>query len=183
MKRIEDLLRDEATAILDEAALTIERLEHYHRDGAEQTRLRVEALYQHVVRAITARDLDGLAGLGRRTGASAAGGQERREERAEEEGRSCRSHRVRLLAARAGATPGHGHPRVPRLSRTTRDPRAAARSAPRSGQFDGVPRRAATARRGDERRRQAPSRSPPGGRDVVDGAARSRDLACSPIVR
>ena len=61
MKRIEDLLRDEATAILDEAAPTIERLEHYHRDGAEQTRLRVEALYRHVARAITARDLDGLA--------------------------------------------------------------------------------------------------------------------------
>ena len=37
MKRIEDLLRDEATAILDEAALTIERLEHYHRDGDGRT--------------------------------------------------------------------------------------------------------------------------------------------------
>lgn len=57
---IEELLRDEATAILDEAAPTISRLEHYHRDGAEQTRRRVEALYGHVVRAIGARDLDGL---------------------------------------------------------------------------------------------------------------------------
>ena len=61
MKKIEDLLRDEATAILDEAAPTIERLEHYRRDGADSTRRRVEALYRHVVRAVAACDLDGLA--------------------------------------------------------------------------------------------------------------------------
>ena len=60
--RIEDLLRDEATAILDEAAPTVERLEHYHRDGADETRRRVESLYRHVVRAVAACDLDGLAG-------------------------------------------------------------------------------------------------------------------------
>lgn len=58
--RIEDLLHDDAPAILDEAAPAVARLEHYHRDGAEQTRRRVEALYRHVVRAVDARDLDGL---------------------------------------------------------------------------------------------------------------------------
>lgn len=57
---IEDLLRDDEPAILDEVAPTIERLEHYHRDGAEATRLRVEALYREVARAVRARDLDGL---------------------------------------------------------------------------------------------------------------------------
>ena len=58
--KIEDLLRDDGTAILDEAAPSIGRLEHYRRDGAEETRRRVEALYHHVVRAVAARDLDGL---------------------------------------------------------------------------------------------------------------------------
>src|SRR5512139_909639 len=58
--KIEDLLRDDEPAILDEAAPTIERLTHYHRDGAEATRLRVEALYRHVARAVRARDLDDL---------------------------------------------------------------------------------------------------------------------------
>jgi len=58
--RIEDLLRDDEPAILDAVAPTIERLEHYHRDGAEATRRRVEALYRHVARAVRARDLDDL---------------------------------------------------------------------------------------------------------------------------
>lgn len=58
--KIEDLLHAEAPAILEEAAPTVARLEHYHRDGAEETRRRVEALYGQVVRAVDARDLDGL---------------------------------------------------------------------------------------------------------------------------
>jgi hypothetical protein len=58
--KIEDLLRDDEPAILDEVAPTIERLQHYHRDGAEATRLRVEALYRQVARAVRARDLDDL---------------------------------------------------------------------------------------------------------------------------
>jgi hypothetical protein len=58
--RIEDLLRDDEPAILDEVAPSIERMEHYHRDGAEATRQRVEALYRHVARAVRARDLDDL---------------------------------------------------------------------------------------------------------------------------
>ncbi len=60
MTSINDLLRDDATAILDEAAPGIARLEHYHRDGDAATRRRVEALYRHVARAVRARDLDDL---------------------------------------------------------------------------------------------------------------------------
>ncbi len=60
MKNIEQLLREEEPAILDEAAPTIARLAHYQRDGAEATRRRVEALYRHVARAVRARDLDDL---------------------------------------------------------------------------------------------------------------------------
>lgn len=58
--KIEDLLRDDGPAILDEAAPSVARIEHYRRDGAEATRRRVEALYRHVVRAVDARDLDAL---------------------------------------------------------------------------------------------------------------------------
>jgi hypothetical protein len=58
--KIEDLLRDDEPTILEEVAPTIERLEHYQRDGAEATRLRVEALYRHVARAVRKRDLDEL---------------------------------------------------------------------------------------------------------------------------
>jgi hypothetical protein len=57
---IEDLLRDDEPAILDEVAPTIARLEHYRRDGAQATRRRVEALYREVARAVGARDLDAL---------------------------------------------------------------------------------------------------------------------------
>ena len=58
--KIEDLLRDDEPAILDEAAPTIAQLAHYRRDGDEATRRRVEALYRHVTRAVRARDLDDL---------------------------------------------------------------------------------------------------------------------------
>ncbi len=60
MTSIDDLLRDDEPAILDEAAPTIARLEHYRRDGTAATRRRVEALYRHVARAVRARDLDDL---------------------------------------------------------------------------------------------------------------------------
>jgi hypothetical protein len=58
--RIEDLLRDDEASILDEAWHAVARLEHYHRDGDEETRRRVKALYAHVVRAVSTRDLRGL---------------------------------------------------------------------------------------------------------------------------
>jgi hypothetical protein len=60
MTNIEELLRDDETAILAEVAPDVARLEHYRRDGDEATRRRVEALYRHVARAGRARDLDEL---------------------------------------------------------------------------------------------------------------------------
>jgi hypothetical protein len=57
---IEDLLRDDEPAILEEAADAVARLEHYRRDGADATRRRLEALYQHLSDAVCARDLDPL---------------------------------------------------------------------------------------------------------------------------
>jgi len=58
--KIEDLLRDDEPAILDEATPTIARLAHYQRDGGEATCRRVASLYRHVTRAVGARDLDDL---------------------------------------------------------------------------------------------------------------------------
>lgn len=58
--KIEDLLRDDEPAILDEATPTIAQLAHYRRDGGEATRRRVAALYRHVTRAVRAKDLDDL---------------------------------------------------------------------------------------------------------------------------
>jgi hypothetical protein len=58
--QIEELLRDDEPAILEDVWPQIARLEHYRRDGEEETRRRVEALYRHVVRAVRARDLDDL---------------------------------------------------------------------------------------------------------------------------
>jgi hypothetical protein len=55
--RIEDLLRDGEPAILDEVWHAVARLEHYHRDGDEATRRRVELLYAHLARAVATRDL------------------------------------------------------------------------------------------------------------------------------
>ena len=46
---MEDLLRDEEAAILEEAALGVARLEHYRRDGAQATRGRLELLYRQLV--------------------------------------------------------------------------------------------------------------------------------------
>jgi hypothetical protein len=60
MTNIEQLLREDEPAILDEAAPTIAQLAHYRRDGAEATRRRVEALFRHVAAAVRARDLDDL---------------------------------------------------------------------------------------------------------------------------
>jgi len=58
--KIEDLLRDDEPAILDEAWSRVARLEHYRRDGEDATRRRLEALYRRIVRAVRARDLDDL---------------------------------------------------------------------------------------------------------------------------
>lgn len=57
---IEELLREDEPAILDEAARTTALLSHYRRDGEEATRRRVQALYRAVARAVRARDLDEL---------------------------------------------------------------------------------------------------------------------------
>jgi hypothetical protein len=59
-KNIEDLLRDDEPAILDEAVRTTALLSHYRRDGVEATRRRVLALHRAVARAVRARDLDDL---------------------------------------------------------------------------------------------------------------------------
>jgi hypothetical protein len=58
--KIEELLREDGPAIVEEAWPEIARLEHYRRDGQEATRRRVEALFRHVARAVDARDLDDL---------------------------------------------------------------------------------------------------------------------------
>ena len=58
--KIEELLRDDERAILDEAVSTTTLLSHYRRDGEEATRRRVRALYRAVARAVSARDLDEL---------------------------------------------------------------------------------------------------------------------------
>ncbi len=57
---IEELLRDDEPAILEEAWPAIATIEHYRRDGADRTRRRVQALYRHAARAVCARDLDDL---------------------------------------------------------------------------------------------------------------------------
>lgn len=58
--KIEDLLRDEAPAILEEARARIARLEHYRRDGDVPTRERLVALHARLARALSTRDLDEL---------------------------------------------------------------------------------------------------------------------------
>jgi hypothetical protein len=57
---IEQLLRDDEPAILEEAWRAVAALDHYRRDGEAATRRRVEALYRQVVKAVRTRDLDGL---------------------------------------------------------------------------------------------------------------------------
>jgi hypothetical protein len=58
--QIEELLRDDEPAILEEAVRATTQLSHYRRDGEEATRRRVQALYRAVARAVRARDLDEL---------------------------------------------------------------------------------------------------------------------------
>jgi hypothetical protein len=57
---IDELLRDDERAILTEAASSLARLEHYRRDGEAAARRRIEALYRHLARAVSARELDDL---------------------------------------------------------------------------------------------------------------------------
>ncbi len=57
---IDDLLREEEAAILDEAWTTVTRLEHYQRDGAQPTRRRLEVLHRELARAVRSRDLHDL---------------------------------------------------------------------------------------------------------------------------
>ncbi len=57
---IEDLLRDDEPAILDEAWRAIARLEHYQRDGERATRRRLEALHRLVIDAVHTCDLNEL---------------------------------------------------------------------------------------------------------------------------
>lgn len=57
---MEELLRQEEPAILDEAGRAIARIERYRRDGEQAVRRRVKALYRQVVRAVRTRDLDEL---------------------------------------------------------------------------------------------------------------------------
>ncbi len=58
--RIEDLLRDDEAAILEEARTRVARLAHYHRDGDGATRERLGALYARLAAAVRARDLEDL---------------------------------------------------------------------------------------------------------------------------
>jgi hypothetical protein len=57
---IHELLHEERAIIVEDAWRTVVSLTHYERDGKEATRQRLEALYDHVARAIRARDLGEL---------------------------------------------------------------------------------------------------------------------------
>ena len=54
---IEELLRIDEAAILEEACRAVTRLEHYRRDGEDTTRWRLQVLYRRVVDAVITRDL------------------------------------------------------------------------------------------------------------------------------
>ena len=56
-KSIDDLLRDEEPAILEEARTRVARLEHYRRDGDSQTAERLQGLYRRLVRALRPKSL------------------------------------------------------------------------------------------------------------------------------
>jgi hypothetical protein len=58
--KIEDLLREDAAAILDGAVHAVAQLEHYRRDGGDATRRRLTATYGRVVDAVVTRDLTAL---------------------------------------------------------------------------------------------------------------------------
>ncbi len=57
---IDDLLREEGPAILEEARTRVAQLQHYRRDGDGPTRERLEALCVRLSRALRTRDLDEL---------------------------------------------------------------------------------------------------------------------------
>jgi hypothetical protein len=57
---IEELLSENQAAIFADACRAIARLEHYRRDGAQETRRRVEALYGLLIEAVRALDLKDL---------------------------------------------------------------------------------------------------------------------------
>ncbi len=57
---IDDLLREDEPAILEEARTRVAQLQHYRRDGDEATRERLEGLYRRLARAVRTRDLDDL---------------------------------------------------------------------------------------------------------------------------
>ncbi len=57
---IHELLAEDRTPIVEDAWRSVVLLTHYERDGKEATRERLEALYDHVARAIRARDLGEL---------------------------------------------------------------------------------------------------------------------------
>jgi hypothetical protein len=54
---IEELMRIDEAAILEEACRAVTRLEHYRRDGEETTRWRLHVLHRRVVDAVLTRDL------------------------------------------------------------------------------------------------------------------------------
>lgn len=60
MRTIQDLLRTDRLEIVEEAAISVARLEHYRRDGKHATRERLEALYGEVANAVERRDLTGI---------------------------------------------------------------------------------------------------------------------------
>jgi hypothetical protein len=59
---IEELMRMDEAAILDDVCRAVTRLEHYRRDGDEATRWRLQVLYRRLVDAVLSRDLAPLRG-------------------------------------------------------------------------------------------------------------------------
>jgi hypothetical protein len=64
--RIEELLTRRARDIVEEVSPAVACLEHYHRDGVEATRQRLEELHRAVAEAVRTRDVDGLVDHARR---------------------------------------------------------------------------------------------------------------------
>lgn len=60
--RIEDLLRDDEPAIVEEARARVARLRRYRAEGDAATRERIRALHRRVASAVRARDLEDLLG-------------------------------------------------------------------------------------------------------------------------
>lgn len=60
MRTIQDVLSTDRLEIVEEAAISVARLEHYRRDGKQATRERLEALYAEVAKAVDHRDLTGV---------------------------------------------------------------------------------------------------------------------------